>query len=63
MLFLTPPKVGEASLSPSPLLDIMENLNSLLREEEDNKEILLDNGLLKLLDGTPKQQKEMLGIK
>ena len=38
----------------------MDNLNSLLSEGENSKEILLDNELLKLLNGTPQQQKDML---
>ncbi len=64
MLFLTPPKID--SMSPpiqSPLLEVMDNLNSLLQEEEEGKIILLDKELLKLLDGTPQQQKDMLANK
>lgn len=58
MLFITPPKLSDfcsPSPSPSPLLDVMNSLNSLLEDDSERKK-LLDNELLKLLEGTPVQK-------
>ena len=63
MLFLTPPKIENESPIPSPLIEIVEGLSNMRIEEESQNEIIISNELLKLLDGTPSQQKEMLQIK
>ena len=65
MLFLTPPKLVDNPLNPnqSPLVEIMDNVNQLITEEDEAKEILLDKELLQLLNCTPQEQKEKLGIK
>ena len=64
ILFLTPPKLnGSGHPSQSPLIEITDNVNTLLTQNDDTKEILLDKDLLRLLNGTPQEQKQILGIK
>ena len=57
MLFLTPPKLdGQGCPAQSPLLDIMDNVSSLLTQKEEADTILLDKELLRLLNGTPRTE-------
>ena len=70
MLFLTPPKLETAltkafsdKLESSPLFGILSNLTTVLNEDDDKKEILVDDDLLKFLNSTPQEQKHMLGVK
>ena len=60
MLFLTPPKVDA---SESPFIEVMETIGNALKEENDEKSLLISNDLMKLLDGTPLQQQEALSQK
>jgi hypothetical protein len=64
MLFITPPKINGSedwSPSPSPLLDVMHSLNTLLDDDAHKK--ILDRELIKLLEGTPVQKPQQPGIK
>ena len=60
MLFLTPPKLdGQGCIAQSPLLDIIDNVSSLLTQKEEAETILLNKELLKLLNDTPRAEQNV----
>ena len=46
-------------IAQSPLLDIIDNVSSLLTQKEEAETILLDKELLKLLNDTPRAEQNV----
>jgi len=42
---------------------MMERLSNIMNEPVDNKEVMIDNDLLRFLNSTPQEQKMMIGLK